>query len=86
MRVQFSDASLLDRCIIEAMADQLTEVQARVPERLLEQVRVLVAQGWFTDENAVLLEALRRYLDAHQSEVLERFVRDDVDWGLGGHD
>lgn len=68
------------------MPDQVTAVEAQVPERLLKEARALVEQGWFEDVNAVLLEALRRYLDAHRSAVLDGFVREDVAWGLRGRD
>lgn len=31
-----------------------------------------------------MLEVLRRYLDAHRPELMEQFVREDVEWGLYG--
>ena len=68
------------------MVDTLMAVQARFPERLLDEANALVKQGWFEDLDSVLQEALRRYLDAHRSELLDRFVREDVAWGLGGKD
>jgi hypothetical protein len=68
------------------MSDTVMAVQARFPERLLDEANALVRQGWFEDLDSVLQEALRRYLDAHRSELLDRFVREDVAWGLGGKD
>jgi len=68
------------------MSDTVLAVQARFPERLLDEANALVTQGWFEDLDSVLQEALRRYLDAHRSELLDRFVREDVAWGLGGKD
>ena len=68
------------------MSDTVMAVQARFPERLLDEANTLVRQGWFEDLDSVLQEALRRYLDAHRSELLDRFVREDVAWGLGGKD
>ena len=68
------------------MSDTVMAVQARFPERLLDEAKALVQEGWFEDLDSVLQEALRRYLDAHRSEMLDRFVRDDVAWGLGGKD
>ena len=68
------------------MADTLMAVQARFPERLLDEANALVKQGWFEDLDSVLQEALRRYLDAHRAELLDRFVREDVAWGLAGRD
>ena len=68
------------------MANAVMAVEARFPERLLDEAKALVKEGWFQDLDSVLQEALRRYLDAHRSELLERFVREDVAWGLGGKD
>jgi Arc/MetJ-type ribon-helix-helix transcriptional regulator len=55
-----------------------------LPPQPYQQIRTLVAEGWFRDENDVLFEALRRFLDVHRPELLERFVREDVEWGLHG--
>ncbi len=61
-------------------------IQMTLPPRLAQQVRALVAEGWFRDENEVVFEALRRFLDTHRSELMEQFIRDDVEWGLHGND
>jgi len=61
-------------------------IQMTLPPRVYEQVRALVADGWFLDENDVVFEALRRFLDAHRPELMERFIREDVEWGLHGKD
>ena len=59
-------------------------IQMTLPPKVYEQVRLLVAEGWFKDENDILLEALRRFLDAHHPELMEQFIREDTDWGLHG--
>ncbi len=61
-------------------------IQMTLPPRLAQQVRALVAEGWFRDENEVVFEALRRFLDTHRSELMEQFIREDVEWGLHGND
>lgn len=58
----------------------------RLPPRLAEQVKLFVQDGWFPDLNALVVEALRRYLETHRSELAERFIREDVEWGLHGKD
>jgi Arc/MetJ-type ribon-helix-helix transcriptional regulator len=68
------------------MSETVTAVQAHFPERLLHEANALVKQGWFENLDSVLQEALRRYLDAHRADLLDRFVREDVAWGLGGKD
>ncbi len=61
-------------------------IQMTLPPRLYQQVRTLIAEGWFRDENDLFFEALRRFLDAHRPELLERFIREDVEWGLHGEE
>ena len=49
-----------------------------------EGVRHLIEQGWFRDVDSVIDEALRRYLESHTTELMEHFVKDDINWGLHG--
>ena len=59
-------------------------IQLTLPSRLHQQVRTLIAEGWFRDENDLFFEALRRFLDVHRPELMEHFVREDVEWALRG--
>lgn len=34
----------------------------------------------------VLADALRRFLGRHRDQLMEQFLRDDVEWGLRGGD
>ena len=61
-------------------------IKTILPPRVYQQMRALVAEGWFRDEDELVFEALRRYLETHQPELMERFVREDVEWGLHGKD
>lgn len=63
---------------------ETTTVQARLPARLLDEARALVEEGWYRDLDDLLADALRRYVDARRPEMLERFYRQDVEWGLHG--
>ncbi|MEK7326150.1 MAG: CopG family transcriptional regulator [Chloroflexota bacterium] len=65
---------------------ETTTVQAQIPTRLFLEVEALVKAGWFRDINDLFLEALRRYLDSHRPELIERFAQEDVEWGLRGRD
>lgn len=56
----------------------------KLPSRLAEQVDLHVREGWFNDLNSLVVEALRRYLETHNGELVERFVAEDVEWGLKG--
>jgi len=61
-------------------------IHTEVPEQLYNKAAVLVKEGWFRDEKDIFAEAIRRFLDTHQSELMEKFVRNDVEWGLHGND
>ncbi len=60
--------------------------ETEVPDRVYDQIAALVKGGWFRDENEVFGEAIRRFLDSHQPEIMEEFIRNDVEWGLHGDD
>jgi Arc/MetJ-type ribon-helix-helix transcriptional regulator len=59
-------------------------IQTEIPVALLAQVEDLVNQGWFRSIDDVLLDALRRYLESHRADLMEAFIRQDVEWGLTG--
>ncbi len=65
---------------------EVTTVQAQIPTRLLVEMEALVKAGWFSDLNDLFLDALRRYLDSHRPEMIEQFIREDVERGLHGQD
>lgn len=59
-------------------------IAAEIPDRLESALAALVAQGWYASREQVLEEALRRFLETRHPEVMEQFVRQDVEWGLHG--
>lgn len=61
-------------------------IQTAVPEKLFEGASLLVKEGWFKDENEVFFEAIRRFLESHQSELMSKFIREDIEWGIHGED
>ena len=61
-------------------------IQAEFPDDLLNQAQTLVDEGWAGDLNEILVDALRRYLESHNSTLTESFLREDVAWGLDGKD
>jgi Arc/MetJ-type ribon-helix-helix transcriptional regulator len=61
-------------------------VQTEIPEELYKEAESLVKEGWFRDEGEIFSEALRRFLDAHRPDLMEKFIRDDVEWGLHGRE
>jgi Arc/MetJ-type ribon-helix-helix transcriptional regulator len=65
---------------------ETTTVKAEIPARMLLEMEALVKAGWFRDMNDLFLEALRRYLETHRPELIERFIREDVEWGMHGRE
>ncbi len=61
-----------------------TAIQTTVPDQLLDQAQALIREGWATDLDEILADALRRYVDSHSPELAESFIREDVEWGLRG--
>ena len=59
-------------------------VEAEIPDRFDRAIDALVERGWFPSRDEIIREAIRRFLDAHQPDLMERFVREDVEWGLRG--
>ena len=63
-----------------------TVIHAELPPELTARARSYVEEGWVSDFNELLAEALRRFLESHSSRVTETFVMDDLNWGLHGND
>jgi Arc/MetJ-type ribon-helix-helix transcriptional regulator len=61
-------------------------IHTEVPEQLYKKAEALVKEGWFRDEKEIFSEAIRRFLETHQSKLMDKFIRDDVEWGLHGND
>jgi hypothetical protein len=61
-------------------------IQAELPEQLYKKVQSLVKEGWFRDEDVILTEATRRFVETHETELMEKFIREDVEWGLHGEE
>ena len=61
-------------------------IQTHLPPDLVKQMEVFIKEGWFSDIDTLLTDALRRFLDAHRPELMERFIQEDVEWGLHGEE
>ncbi len=52
-----------------------TLIKTEIPDQLWQQAQNMVDQGW-----------MRRYIESHQQTISERFIREDIEWGLHGKD
>lgn len=68
------------------MAAEVTRFEAELPARLVAEMQALVDAGWFRDRDEILAEALRRYLESHRPQLVERLAHEDVEWGLLGRE
>jgi Arc/MetJ-type ribon-helix-helix transcriptional regulator len=57
-------------------------VRTKISDKLYRQMETLIKQGWFPNQQAVFELALRKFLNSHRSEVMEKYLREDVEWGL----
>ena len=61
-------------------------IQTEIPLGLLTEVQKLVDAGWFRSLDEVVLDALRRFVESRRTELMEEFIREDIEWGLAGDD
>jgi len=61
-------------------------VKTEIPENLFKDAVALAEDGWFRDEKEVFSEAIRRFLESHQTDLMEKFIKEDIEWGLHGKD
>ncbi len=59
-------------------------IETEISDGLDRAIDALVERGWYSNRDEVLQEALRRFLESHQPDLMERFIRQDVEWGLRG--
>jgi hypothetical protein len=65
---------------------KMKTIQTDIPENLYKGAVALAKEGWFRDEKEVFSEAIRRFLESHQSELMDQYIKEDVEWGLHGED
>ena len=64
----------------------MTTIQTKIPDHLWQQAPTMVQQGWVANMDELIAESVRRYLESHLDTMNEHFIREDVDWGLHGHE
>lgn len=57
-------------------------IQVELPDKLAEELGLLVKAGWFRNEEEAIRQALLEFLRRHRVELLERFQREDIAWAL----
>jgi Arc/MetJ-type ribon-helix-helix transcriptional regulator len=57
-------------------------IQVELPDNLAAEIKVYVNAGWFDSEGEVVRAALMDFVKRHRIDLLERFMRDDIEWAL----
>ena len=58
--------------------------KAQIPKELDQQIDVLIERGWFPSRQHIIELALRKFLNSHRPELMEQYIREDIEWGLRG--
>jgi hypothetical protein len=58
-------------------------LKAEIPDQLFRQMDSF-KQGWFRDQADIINQALRRFVDSHRPELMEKYILEDVEWALRG--
>ena len=59
-------------------------INTQIPKALIKSMNNLVKEGWYLNINSIIIDALRHYIDSHQPDLMEKFILEDVEWGLDG--
>ena len=57
-------------------------VNVELPDKLAAEVEAYVRAGWFGSEAEVIRAAVTDFIRRHRVELLERFMREDIEWAL----
>ena len=57
-------------------------IQVELPEKLAAELEAYVKTGWFSSEAEVVRAALMEFVRRNRVGLLERFMRDDIEWAL----
>jgi len=57
-------------------------IRVELPEKLAAEIEAYVKTGWFNSEADVIRAALMDFVRRNRVDLLERFMRDDIEWAL----
>ena len=60
------------------------KIELRLPDSVFRQMEELIEKGWFQSREEVMELALRKFLNSHRPELMEKAIREDLEWGLRG--
>ena len=57
-------------------------IHVELPDKLAAEIEAYVRTGWFNSEAEVVRTALMEFVRRNRVELLERFMREDIQWAL----
>ncbi len=60
----------------------MKSLRIELPEKLAMEVELLVKDGWFQSTDELIRMALMEFLRRHRLELMEHFMREDIQWAL----
>jgi len=57
-------------------------IHVELPDKLAAEIEAYVQAGWFGSEAEVIRAAIADFVRRQRIELLERFMRDDIEWAL----
>ena len=57
-------------------------IHVEFPDKLAAEMEAYVQAGWFGSEAEVIRAAVADFVRRRRLELLERFMRDDIEWSL----
>ncbi|HLC45848.1 MAG TPA: ribbon-helix-helix domain-containing protein [archaeon] len=62
----------------------MVTIPAKLTERLVGEVDVLVKEGLYASRSEAIRDAVRRLVEEMSAKLLEQAIREDIEWGLHG--
>jgi Arc/MetJ-type ribon-helix-helix transcriptional regulator len=59
-------------------------IRITLPEALIAELDERIEEGWFPNRDLIFEKALKKFLNSHRPEIMEKHIREDVEWGLRG--
>jgi Arc/MetJ-type ribon-helix-helix transcriptional regulator len=57
-------------------------IHVELPDKLAAEIEAYVQAGWFESEAEVIRAAVADFVRRRRVELLDRFMRDDIEWAL----
>lgn len=57
-------------------------IQIELPDKVAAELEAYVKAGWFGSEGELIRAAVLEFVRRNRIDLLERFMRDDIEWAL----